>query len=466
MPNLMGRLQIGVLLPLFERERHAGLTARLRRLQRDEGLSAGELETQQVARLRKLLLHAMTTTEFYSQRFRDSGFDPQQLRSVEDLRSVTALRRDDIRSHLDAMCSRNFRPDELRTSATGGTTDSPVPIRRDVESLREKTAAQLRLNAWAGMQPGDKVYRLWGARSDFAENPSWRWRLYDQTLMRNLWAPTSLFNDEMLELYRRQLNEFKPDVIYAYPTPLTLLCEFLENSGQPYHRPKTAISTAEGLSEEQRATSERVLGCKVFEHYGSREFGMIAGECERGNLHVNPLLAVVEFLPVEGAEDEHLHEILITDLTNYGMPLIRYKVNDCVRLDPSRLISCQCGRKFPVLGRIIGRTTDILTLPDGSRVPGVALTNRVLQVCPSLAKIQVVQEALHDFTINYVAGESFDSTSLNELKANLTKFFPAELRWSFNRVEQIERERSGKTRFCISRVGTNSRRPAAEGMRL
>jgi len=105
-------------------------------------------------------------------------------------------------------------------------------------------------------------------------------------------------------------------------------------------------------------------------------------------------------------------------------------------------------------------------LPDGSKVPGVALTNRVLQVCPGLAKVQVIQETLQDFTINYVPGASFDSTSLKELRSNLTKFFPPGLKWSFHQVSQIEREKSGKTRFCISRVNPNSRQTAAETERI
>src|SRR5205823_12639505 len=111
---------------------------------------------------------------------------------------------------------------DLKQSATGGTTDAPVPFYRDLESLREKTAVQVHFDSWAGYLPGDKVFYLWGARSDYAQNPSWRWRLYDRLLMRRVWAPTSLLNEEILESHRKSLNRLKPKVIYAYPTPLAL----------------------------------------------------------------------------------------------------------------------------------------------------------------------------------------------------------------------------------------------------
>jgi phenylacetate-CoA ligase len=194
-----------------------------------------------------------------------------------------------------------------------------------------------------------------------------------------------------------------------------------------------------------------MLGCKVFEHYGSREFAMIAGECERHQgLHVNTAAAYVEFLPVQGADVEGLQELLVTDLLNYGMPLIRYKVNDCTILGQSE---CPCGRGFPLLRQITGRMTDVFHLPNGDIVPGVALTNRVLKVCPGLKKVQVIQEAMDHFVVCYVPGTAFGQTDLDSLTANLRRFLSEDVKWTFERVTDIQRERSGKTRFCISKVG-------------
>ena len=63
---------------------------------------------------------------------------------------------------------------------------------------------------------------------------------------------------------------------------------------------------------------------------------MVGAECEmHQGMHLNPSAVFVEFMPLQGAEEEGLHEILVTDLLNYGMPLIRYRINDCAILAPN-----------------------------------------------------------------------------------------------------------------------------------
>jgi len=455
--NWLSGVYVSIVYPLTEPKSCRGLGARLRRYRQLEGLSLDANRELQWRALMRLLQHAYDTSPFYRRRLDGAGLRPSEISSPTDLRQIPVLTRDDIRDRLPELSSRQYRQDELVSAATGGTTDTPVPILRSLDSVREKFALLWQFNRWAGFRPGDKVLYLWGARQDFSENPSWRWRLYDRFLMRRFWAPTSLFNEKVLESYRQTLNRFRPRIIYAYPTPLTLFCEFLLSCGRPHHRPISAICTAEPLLASQRQFIERALGCPVFERYGSREFGMIAAECEHHcGLHLNPAAAYIEYMPMQGSDVKGLHEILVTDLLNYGMPLIRYRVNDCV---VPRESGCPCGRGLPLLGRIEGRTTDTFRLATGDVVPGVALTNRVLKVCPGLQKVQVIQDTTADFRIRYVAGVGFEATDLDHLRSNLRNFFPADVRWAFERVPDIEREPSGKTRFCISHVP----RPASDG---
>ncbi len=443
-------LYVNGVLPVIHPAQYRGLGRELRKHEAFESKSLAENQEIQWESLIRLLQHAYDTTPFYRQRFDLAGIHPKQISSPSDLQKIPFLTREDLRLFQDDLWSRRYRRESLLPAATGGTTDTPVPLLRAPEAILAKASVHSRFNMWGGLLPGDKVLYLWGARSDFAQNPSWRWRLYDRHLMRRIWAPTSLLNEQVFESYRQTLNRFRPRIVYAYPTPLTLLCEYLRDCGRPFHHPVSAICTAEPLLPHQRRVIQDVLGCPVFELYGSREFGMIGAECERHQgVHFNPHAAYVEFLPVEGAEVEGLHEIVVTDLLNGGMPLVRYRVNDCVRLSDT---PCGCGRGYPIVKEITGRSGDVFALPNGDRIPGVTLTNRVLQVCPGLKKVQVIQETLRDFCIRFVPGPEFSSTDLDLLQRNLKKFFPDELDWKFEQVADIERERSGKTRFCISRV--------------
>jgi len=437
------------ILPLTQPDTCRGLGSGLRLQRRIEANTLEQNKKDQWAAVQRMLQHAYETSEFYAERFRQAGVTPRDIRMPEDLTLLPVLTRDDIRNELERIRSRNFAIGDLSQAATGGTTDTPVPIFRDRQSVRTKLAAQWLFNNWAGFHAGQKVLYLWGARSDYAQQPSWRWTLYDRYVMHRRWLQTSLLNEEILESYRIELNRFRPHAIFAYPTPLQLLCEYLRDSQKPYFRPKTVICTAEALLDTQRSLMEQVLGGKIFEHYGSREFGMIAAECEcHTGLHLNPASAYIEFVPVQGAADG-LCDVVVTDLLNYGMPLVRYKVNDCAFRSPEQ---CECGRGFPLLGHIAGRSTDIFRLPNGDTVPGVSLTNRVIRVCPEIKKIQIVQETPDGFRVRFVPGPNFTSAELERLEANLHTFLPDLVHFQFEEVADIPREKSGKTRLCISRV--------------
>jgi phenylacetate-CoA ligase len=326
-----------------------------------------------------------------------------------------------------------------------------VPLLRDPECVREKVAVQWRFNSWAGLRPGDKVFYLWGARFDFPQDPGWRWRLYDRHLMRRVWAPASDLSEGVLESYRQALNRFRPRIVYAYPRALAVFCEFLRDCGRPYVQPKAAICTAELLTPEQRQVIEAVLGCPVFDHYGTRDFGLPAADCERHQgLHVNPAAAFFEFLPIKDAAADGLCELVVTDLLNYGMPMIRYRVNDCALLDSE---GCSCGRGYSVIKRLVGRTADLFRLANGAVIMGGSLLSRAIgQACPNLKKMQIIQETFSDFRFRYVPGEAFAGNDLNALQHKLDEYFGVQLQWKFEKVQDIERAPSGKTRLCVSHV--------------
>ena len=448
--GLLNWAYTNVIYPIAEPGSYRGLRARMKRLEERESLSLEENAKLQWADLTKLLKHAYETSPFYQERFRSHGIQLNQIQCPNDLKAIPPLTRQDLKNHLQTIRSTAFAPDQLESAATGGTTDTPVPIVRSKESIQWKSAVQFRFDAWAGMKPGDKVFYLWGARQDYSENPSWKWRIYDQYLMRRVWAPTSLFNRDVLESYRQRINEFRPAVIYAYPTPLTLFCEYLRDTARDVHRPRTIICTAEPLFAEQRKTITETMGCDVFEQYGSRDFGMIAAECcKHVGLHLNPAAALLEYQAVPGADVTDLHELLVTDLLNYGMPLIRYKINDCALRSSAE---CKCGVGYPLMQQVIGRTMDNFLLANGDVVPGISFQNRIIKTCPGLAKTQVIQEELDQFRIRFVPGSTFSSADIDLLKTNLGRFLPSTVKVTFEQVDDIPRERSGKTRFCISKV--------------
>jgi phenylacetate-CoA ligase len=179
---------------------------------------------------------------------------------------------------------------------------------------------------------------------------------------------------------------------------------------------------------------------------------LIASECERHEgLHLNIDHVVVEFLREDGTEAAPGEEasIVVTDLINRGMPLIRYRVEDMgVRSDRS----CSCGRGLPLMERVTGRQADFLKRPDGSLVAGVSLVERTLTAIPGIEQMQLVQDELQRVCVKVVKDSSFNGASEHKLRNELQTVFGNEVTIEMQYVLALDQTRAGKYRFAICNV--------------
>ena len=202
------------------------------------------------------------------------------------------------------------------------------------------------------------------------------------------------------------------------------------------------------LHDWQRRVIEEVFACRVTNRYGCEEVSLIAGECEhhRG-LHVNADGLYAEVLANgRPAQPGEAGAVVVTDLVNRAMPILRYKIGDVAAWSPSR---CPCGRGLPVLERLDGRESDYITTAAGELISGISLTENFAMQVPGVAQMQIVQETRTRFVFRIVRAERFDERLLARLVSE--RFGPtAEFEVEF--VDAIPQEPSGKYRFCISRV--------------
>jgi phenylacetate-CoA ligase len=451
----MSWIHTHLILPLAEPERHAGLGARLRAIRRFEKLPESAQREEQQQRLRKILQHAYETVPFYRKRFDDAGFNLADARTDKPL-GLPVLRRDDLRDAGNTLLSSSYKLEDLRRAGSSGTTSTPIQFYRNIESLRDKTAIQLQLNSWAAYSAGDSVLMLWGAHRDLAINPSWRWRLYEEGLMRIIPAPSGIINDEVLERFRERYEKHRPKVLYAYSTVLAAFAAYLQKRGMK-HRPKVVIATAEVMNDENRRLAESVFGIPVTMHYGSREVGMIASECSaHQGMHFHPWASSVEFDPIGDTPDGPAYRLLITDLLNTGQPFIRYDTGDCVTLSEHR---CSCGRWFPIAQKILGRVCEGIVMPDGGIIPGITLGTQMAQMghtFRAIAQVQFVQKSMKHLHLRYVVKDDngFKQQELDSICSSINALMNHPMTWSLEQVADIPRERSGKIRLCISELPT------------
>src|SRR5690606_23637090 len=136
--------------------------------------------------------------------------------------------------------------------------------------------------------------------------------------------------------------------------------------------------------------------------YGCEETGLIAVECEHHQgMHINSAHIILECIDDNGlpVADGSPGKLVVTDLNNYGMPLIRYRIEDVGVLSNRQ---CACGRKLPILERLEGRVADFRKKKNGGQVAGVSLVERTLTDIPGLQQMQLVQESLDALIVNRV----------------------------------------------------------------
>jgi phenylacetate-CoA ligase len=451
-----------LILPLAEPERHRGLSRRLRELEQFDSWSRDRQLKVQEDKVKRLLDHAYRTTPYYRRLFDGAGFQPSNWKSGQPI-PVPVLTRDLLRSNVERLRSRAFPLEMLRSATTGGTTSAPVPIWRDIEGLRNKTALQYHLNRLSGFDQGTKVLKIWGAERDLTMNPSWKWKLYEKGLLRSFNAGAGELSQEVFKSFADKLNHHRPRIIYGYGATISLFAEYLREQGKPFHKPSRLIVTAEPITQQDRERMQRIFECPVTEHYGSRDIGMVAAQCDQGEqIHFHPAACYLELVYAGKTADGPMYQLFVTDLLNWGMPMVRYDTADCVLLADA---PCPCGSWFPSVKTILGRTADNFLLSDGRMVTGISVIAAVARIREGfrhVRQIQLVQKDLDHFHVRYVADGDPDATQkeLGRFRSEVQKQFRMEVQWTSERVPEIRRERSGKLRFCISELSTSKARMA------
>jgi len=226
----------------------------------------------------------------------------------------------------------------------------------------------------------------------------------------------------------------------------------LKQKGIDEIKPKGIISTSMMLLPQEREIIEKVFDCNVTNRYGCEEVGLIACECEKHDgMHLNIDHLYIEFIKEDGSPAKAGEEgaIVVTELINHGMPLIRYKIED-VGIPTDR--KCSCGRGLPLMEKVAGRVADFLIRKDGSLVAGVSLVERTLTAIKGIEQMQIVQEALNNIVLNVVKGRDYNLESEKLLLNEFEDVFGKDVKIALKYIDKIPQERSGKYRFSICKV--------------
>ena len=447
-----------VIGPLWARWEKSPYLRHYRRLEQTQYDTPFAIRNRQWDALRKMVRHAFDTVPFYRRRFAEADVHPSDLRSWDDLHRLPILTKRDILLQGASLLSDQFDPKSLYCKQTSGSTGVPLRVFVDQESLQFKRACTLRADEWSGWRFGERVAMLWG-------NPPYlkrglRGRLRNALLERACYLDTLKMDEATLAAFARQLRRSQPGLIFGHAHSVYLFADYLRSTGQPGIRPHGIITSAMVLHDWQRRVIEEVFRCPVTNRYGCEEVSLIACECEHHHgLHVNADGVYVEVVRDGGtAVPGEAGSVVVTDLSNRAMPLIRYQVGDVAALKEGR---CPCGRGLPMLERLEGREADYVTTARGELISGISLTENFACELPGVAQLQIIQETVQRFRFRMVRGPAFGPATLDRLDELVARRFGPGTEYECEYVDKIPQEPSGKYRFCISRVANSFMRQEA-----
>jgi phenylacetate-CoA ligase len=422
-----------------------------REYQRSQFFSREQIGELQFQRLRALLQHAYKNCPFYRCRMDEASLSPSSIGSIAALSGLPVLTKGDIQEHGAQMLATNMPAGSRIRNQTGGSTGSPLQFYVDKERFDSRMASTDRHNRWVGLRPGDWHAHLWGARLDHIIHGGFKDQIKNHLLYRRIELNTSCITDEDWITVVRKLRQQRPRFMIAYAKSAVLFANYMRENGINDLHFDAVITTAEVLFPEDRELLEKTFECEVFNRYGCREVSVIASECEHHRMHVNAEALLVEIVP--DAKTPAVGKILITDLLNYSMPLIRYEIGDVGEWSTEQY--CPCGRGLPVLRDVQGRTTDFLELSDGRKISGPALTLVVADM-PDVRQVQFVQHELRKIALRVVPGRGYGEHTKVELRKRLSLYLGELVDLQVEETTRIASESSGKYRFVISYVGSTN----------
>ena len=429
-----------LVLPLIAAKRGSRHLEYLGQLEQTQFDPPDLMRDRQLTMLKSVLQHAWDTVPYYRETWLAAGVHPWDVKTLADLVQLPVLTKSDIRTQETQLLSRSFDAAKLRVKRTSGSTGVPLTIRIDERGIQWKYACTLRSDQWSGYRLGQRVAKVWG-------NPEYRQfglrgRLSNWLVDRAVYLDTLNLTDDRLQEFTNAIRRQRPGLIFGHAHSLYLLAAQLKKSQVLDVQPNGIISTAMPLHDWQRTVIEDVFGVPVTNRYGCEEVSLIASECE----HHRGLHVAAESVFTEVEESGHL---LVTDLTNYAMPLIRYRIGDVVTTTDR---VCPCGRGLPLLERVEGRDADYVVTPDGGLISGISLTENFALQIRGAAQVQIVQEELTWLRIRLVTEHDFDIESRRQIARLVNDLFGPTMRHDVEIVDAIPQEPSGKYRFCVSKV--------------
>ena len=433
--------------------KHSNVLSCYKALRNHQWNTLEENKKIQQKKLYILIEYASENIPYYKRIIQEYNIKFSEDTIFKDIKKFPLLTKDVIRNNFDELYK--FRDHTYYRNSSGGSTGEPVIFYQDSNYFAWNTAAKILFDEWAGRKLGEPMIKLWGSLRDILKCGQGFKEYLRQQLSGVTIISSSRIAEKDMYKYMQRINIIKPYLIFAYTNSIDEFACFIQKHHLSIYSPQAIMTSAGVLFPEVRARIEDIFQATVFNRYGSREVGDIACNCKTSpGLHLISDIHYVEIVDDEGKEVKlgKSGNIIVTLLTNYTMPLIRYKIGDRGILSNK---NCKCGHGLPLLEKVVGRITGNFKNKLGDYISG-GLFFSLFYFIENIKQFQIIQEAIDYISINLVL---IDKTKLKdmdkdfkEINQTIWKAMGNDTKIKYNIVDEIKLSPSGKYMYSFSRV--------------
>jgi phenylacetate-CoA ligase len=396
--------------------------------------------------LKEQLQKAYQNVSYYQTAFKQRGLDPHRFKTLLELRDYPIIDRDVIQQNESLFLSANFPFEKMPRSHSSGSTGKPLWTYFDKNTwVRKKYLLKLRTRMECGLKLGDNVAIFdtvppaeLEARNliKMFSNPALRVKFF------------SIFEETEKNL--NGLIQWEAHDIDSPPNHLFRIAREMERKKLETPSVKRIFTSSEYLEPSMRKFIEKVFGAEVFDIYGCTEIKEIAWECEKHEgYHINEDDVIVEILHDETpAQPGEIGDIVLTDLRNKAMPLIRYRIGDRGLLVAG---DCSCGRSFSRMVPAAGRASEYITTPGGSKISPYRFTTAI-EKTRGLLQYQVIQETLDSITVKVIMNGRNNDKEIIGIQDNIQKILGDDISIHVEICDKITLEKNGKYKVVKSKI--------------
>ncbi|MEK6480843.1 hypothetical protein WJR50_25095 [Catalinimonas sp. 4WD22] len=404
---------------------------RLHRLKSLYELEQEKLLTLQNETFLKLLKYAYSNSAFYKSYYQQYGLDIKTIKDISDINKLPVVTKDHIRKHAEVILTgpKSFQ----KVAYTSGTSGSPLKVYRSYSSVIEEEAYIWRHRENFGHTIGAKSVAL---RADLDRDTFVALDPFSNTKQLSSYR----LSERTVENYYEEIASFSPNAIYAFPSSVEILANFLSEKNKSLHVP-LIFTSSETLYEFQREKIQKVFNARIVDWYGNAERTIALEENQEGTYDELKLYSVNEY------NDDH---VITTSLINFSFPLIRYHVNDVLIADNST------GK----VSQIIGRVDDAIELPDGTKVVRLGV---VFKGMDEINFAQIIQNNRNELQINVVPAKSFNDDAKLKILKKMKLFVGYQLDIKISVVDesQIIKTERGKYKLVINNLNASDHKSTA-----